>query len=88
MCQFFDLDPIIELILTLETEVHFSELVLVPELFISESKSSILQNHILLLDQGSDYNDSVMIFQDWLCKGNNFYDRIIQDSIMKIFPFT
>ena len=33
-----------------------------------ESKSSIPQNHILLLDQGIDQNDSLMIFIDWSVK--------------------
>jgi len=54
---------------------------MVPELFISKPKSSISQNHIQLLDQGIDHNDSVMIFQDWSCKGNNFNDRILYDPI-------
>jgi len=79
--QFFDLDPIIEPIPTLEPEVDFIELVLVPELFISEPKSSIPQNHILLLDQGIDHNDSVIIFQDWSYGGNKFHDRIFHDPI-------
>ena len=79
--KFSDLDSTLELKLTLELKVDFLELVLVPKLFISESKSSISQNHILLLDQGSDHNDSVIIFQDWSCKRNNFHDRILHDPI-------
>jgi len=54
---------------------------LVPKLFISKPKSSIHQDHILLLDQGIDQNDSMMLFQDWSCKGNNFHDRILHDPI-------
>ena len=60
--QFFDLDSTLEQKPTLEPNVDFPELVLVPELFLSKPKSSIPQNHILLLDQGIDHNDSVMIF--------------------------
>ena len=48
--KFFDLDWTLEPKLTLEPKVDFLELVLIPELFISEPKSSIPQNHILLLD--------------------------------------
>ena len=77
----FNLDSTLEPKPTLEPKVDFPELVLVPELFISKPKSSIPQNHILLLDQGVDHNDSVMIFQDWSCKGNNFHDRILHDPI-------
>ena len=53
------------------------------QVFISEPKSSIPQNHILLLDQDTDHNDSVMIFQDWSCKENNFHARILHDPIHK-----
>jgi len=56
--QFFDLKPTLELKLTLEPKVDFSELVLVPKLFISEPKSSIPQNHILLLDISIEHNNS------------------------------
>ena len=52
--KFFDLDSTFEPKPTLEPKVDFPELVLVLELFISKSKSSIPQNHILLLDQGID----------------------------------
>ena len=48
--KFFDLDSTLESKLTLELEVDFPELVLVFELFILNSKSSIPQNYILLLD--------------------------------------
>ena len=50
--KFFDLDSTLEPKLTLEAKVDFPELVLVPEPFISKLKSSIPQNHILLLDRG------------------------------------
>jgi len=43
--KFFDLDSTLEAKLTLEPKVDFPELVLVPELFISEPKLSISQNH-------------------------------------------
>ena len=79
--KFFDLDSALEAKPTLEPNVDFPELVLVFELFISKPKSSIPQNHILLLDQGIDQNDSVMIFQNWSCKGNNFHNRILHDPI-------
>ena len=52
--KFCDLDSTHESKLTLEPKVDFFELVLAPELFISKLKSSIPQNHILLLDQGID----------------------------------
>ena len=70
--QFFDLDLFIEPIPTLEPKVIFPELVLVPDLFISEPKSPIPQNHILLLEQFIYHNDSVMIFQDCSYEGNKF----------------
>ena len=62
--QFLDLDSTLELKLTLEPKVDFPELVLIPEPIILEPKSTIPPNHILLLDIGIDYDDSVMIFQD------------------------
>ena len=34
-----------------------------------------------MLDIRIDHNDSVMIFQDWSCKENNFHDRILHDPI-------
>ena len=69
---------------TLETKFDFSHIpksMLVHISFIPESKSSIPQNHILLLDQGIDHNDSEMIFQDWSYKGDKFHDRILSDPI-------
>jgi len=60
--QFLDLVSTLEPKLTLEPKVDFSELVLVPEPIILESKSTISPNHILLLDIGIDHDDSVMIF--------------------------
>jgi len=44
-------------------------------------KSTISPIHILLLDTGIDHDDSVMIFQNWSCKGNKFHDRIFHDPI-------
>ena len=82
------MDSILKPKLTLEPKLNFFELVLVPKPFILEPKSSISQNHILLFDQGIDHNDSEMIFQDWSYKRDDFHDRIMQDSIMKIIPFT
>ena len=79
--KFFDLDSTLEPKPTLEPKVDFSELVLVPEPIILEPKSTIPLSHILSLDIGNDHNDSVMIFQDWLCKGNKFHDRIFHDPI-------
>ena len=79
--KFFELDSTLEPKPTLKPKVNFSELVLVPELFILKPKSSIPQNNILLLDQCIDHNDLVMIFQEWSCKGNNFHDRILHDPI-------
>ena len=79
--ELFDLGSTLEPKPTLEPKVDFFELVLVSELFISEPKSSISQNHILLLNQGIHHNDPVMIFQDWSYKENNFYDRILHDPI-------
>ena len=54
---------------------------MVSEPITFELKSTIPPSHILLLDIGINYNDSVMIFQDWSCKGNNFHDRIFHDPI-------
>jgi len=79
--KFFDLDSTLKPKPTVEPKVDFPELILVPKLFISEPKSSIPQNNILLLDQCIDHNDLVMIFQEWSCKGNNFHDRILHDPI-------
>ena len=75
------MDSTLEPKLTLEHKVDFPELVSVHKLFISKPESSIPQNHILLLDQGIDQNDLVMIFQDWSCKRNNFHGRILYDPI-------
>ena len=63
--QFFDLNPTFEPNPTLESKLDLSpESVLVPIPLIPELKSSISSNHIPLLDQGIDHNDSEMIFQD------------------------
>ena len=79
--QFFDLNSTIESIPTLEPTLIFFELVMVPELITLEPKSSNSSYHIPLLDISIDHNDSVMIFQDWSCKRNNFHDRILHDPI-------
>ena len=79
--QFLDLDSTLEPKLTLEPKVDFSELILVPEPIVLESKSTIPPSHFLLLDIGINHEDSVMIFQDWLCKGSNFHDMIFHDPI-------
>ena len=70
-CEFQFLDLDLKLKLTLEPKVDFSELVLVSEPIILVPKSTIPPSHILLLNQGSDHNDSVMIFQDWSYEGDN-----------------
>ena len=65
----------------LEPKVNFLELVLVTKPIILEPKSTIPCSHILLLDTGIEYDDSVIIFQDWSCKVNKFHDRIFHDPI-------
>ena len=70
--KFFNLDSTLKPKLTLEHKAEFLELVMVLELFISEPKSSIPQNHIFLLDIGINHNDSVMIFKTGHVKGINF----------------
>ena len=79
--QFLDLDSTLEPKLTLEPHVNFPEFVLVPEPIILESKSTILPSPILLLNIGIDHDDSVMVFQDWSCKGSKFQERIFHDPI-------
>ena len=79
--QFLDLDSILEPKLTLEPKVDFPESVMVPEPITLEFKSVIPPRHIFLLDIGIDNSDSMMIFQDWSCKGNKFHDRIFHDPI-------
>ena len=74
----------LELKLTLESKLdlsHIPESVLVSVPFISEPKLSIPQNHIPLLDLGTDYNDSVMMFQDWSYNRDKFNVRIMHDPI-------
>jgi len=66
---------------TLEPKVNFFELVLVPEPITFEPKSTIPPSHIILLGIGIDYNDSVMIFQEWPYEGDNFHDRILHGPI-------
>ena len=61
--------------------IDFLELVMVPKLITLEPKSTIPPSYILLLDISVDHDDSVMIFQDWSCKGSKFHDRIIHDPI-------
>jgi len=78
--QFLNLDTL-EPKHSLECKGNFPELVLVPEPTILEPKSTIPPSHILSLDIGIDYDDSVMIFQDWSCKGSKFNDKIFHDPI-------
>ena len=68
-------DSTFESKLALEPKVDFYELVLVPEPIVLEPKSTIPPSYIYLLDIGIDQDDSVMIFQDWLCKGRKFHNR-------------
>ena len=75
------MDSTLEPKLTLEPKVDFFELILILEPIILEPKSTISPNHILLLDIGIDHDDSVMIFQDWSCKGNMFHDGIFHKPI-------
>ena len=86
--KFFNLDSTLEPKPTLEPNVDFPKLILVPKLFISKPKSSFHKTSILLLDQGIDQNDLVMIFQDWSCKGNNFHERILHDPIKICLLYT
>ena len=79
--KFFDLDTTLEPKSTLEVKVYFLKLVLVLEPFILEPKSTILSNHILLLDQGINHNDIEMMFQDWFYNWDDFNVRILHDSI-------
>ena len=79
--QFFDLDSTLEPKPTLEPKVDFPELVMVSEPITLEFKSIIPPSHILLLDIGIDLKDSVMIFQDWSCKENKFFNRIFHVPI-------
>ena len=60
--QFLDLEPTIEPKSTLEPKFDFFELVMVLEPITLEPKSTIPPSHILLLDQGINHNDSMMIF--------------------------
>jgi len=65
--EFYDLDQTHEPTPTLDPKLDFSfilQSVSVPIPFIVEPKSSILKNHISLLDQHLDQYDSVMISQD------------------------
>ena len=75
------MDSTLEPKLTLEPKVDFFKFALVSEPIILEPKSTIPPSHTLLLDIGIEHDDSVMIFQDWTCKGNKFYDRIFHDPI-------
>ena len=73
------MDPTLEAKLTLEPTLdlnHILESVLIPEPFILEPKSTISPSHILLLDQGIDYNGSEMIFQDCSYEGDNFLNPV------------
>ena len=77
------MDLTLEQNLTLEPKLTFETKVDIPELIpiTLEPKSTIPPSRILLLDIGIDHNDSLMVFQDRSCKGNNFHDRIFHDPI-------
>jgi len=80
--QFFNLDLTFEPNLTHKSKLDLSHIfksVLVLEPFILEPKSTISSNHILLLDQGIDHNNSEMIFQDWSYNQDDFNVRILHD---------
>ena len=82
--QFYNLDQTHEPTLTLETKLDLSFIpksVSVSIPFIVEPKSSIPQNHILLLDQGLDQYDSVMISEDWSYNRKKFHATILHDPI-------
>ena len=82
--QFFDMNQTLEPNRTLERKLDFAqfyESALVPVPFIPEPKSTTTLNHIPLLDQGINSYDSMMIFQEWSCKENNFHERILHDPI-------
>ena len=82
--EFYDLYQTHEPTLTLEPKLDLSfipESVTVPIPFIVEPKSSILQNHISLLDQDLDQYDSVIIFQDWSYNWKKFHARKLHDPI-------
>jgi len=76
--KFFDLDPTLELKLTLESKHNF-ESVLVLEPIILEPKSITSLCHILLLDQGIDNYDSEMIFQDCPYNRDSFNVSVLHD---------
>ena len=80
--QFYDLDKTYEPTLTLEPKLDLSFIpksVLASIPFIVEPKSSIPQNHILLLDQDLNQYDSVMTSQDWSYNRKKFHARIMHD---------
>ena len=82
--EFYNLDQTHEPTPTLEPKLKMS---FIPDSvsasipFIIEPKSSILQNHISLLDQDVDQYDSLMISQDWLYNQKIFQARILHDHI-------
>ena len=82
--HFFDLDPTFEPNPTLESKLdlsHILESVSFIEPFTLKPKSTITPSHILLVDQGIDYYDCQIIFQDWSYNWDDFNDRIVHDSI-------
>jgi len=79
--KFFDLEPTIEPKLTLESKLDFLKLVLIPEPIILEPKSITSSIRILLLNQGVDYYDSEIIFQDWSYNRDSFIVRVLHDPI-------
>ena len=42
---------------------------------------TISSSHIFFIGHRYRHDDSVMIFQDWSCKGNKFHEKIFHDPI-------
>ena len=82
--NFFDLDPILVPISTLEPLLDLNQIpesVLVPVYFTPKPKSTISMNHISLLDQSVGQYNSEMIYHDWAFDRDTFQDRILRDPI-------
>jgi len=82
--QLFELNPTLDLYPILEPKLdlnQFHESILVSESFTLESKSTVLPNHIPLLDQGVEQYNSEMVYQDWSYNWDDFHVRILHDSI-------
>ena len=67
-----------ELLLDLK---QISEPVLVPKTLTFEPKSTILSNHIQLLDKDIQQDDSEMIFLNWMFEGGKCQNRILHGHI-------